>query len=310
MLLLDKVRAISLAALAVAATVAAAGEPEGKSPPAEPAWKQDFRAKYGLKDGEDVKRVAPPYPKCRAGYLGERFGGAARNIASDDYFTVLRWKGDWAPPALAQHTLPVKPDEGVALGRLLDMTCGVPRTRIEDPDKLLDVKVTGDFVVRDGASPVEVAKQLAGILQKECHLDAALTFREVEGEVYVLSGTYVARPLEGRKKTEIELFGKSLVDRTTGGGGTGTFAELLASVERLVNNRVEAGKIEGMPGRLTWHYNVRSPMVKDPARGIDTLAEDTNVHAVLTNLADQTGLQLKVEKRKVQVLKVGRATAK
>jgi hypothetical protein len=313
MRLLEQVRAMSLAAVAVALVIVprseiAAADPPKKATP-EPAWKQEFRTQYGLKDGEHIKRIAAPYPKCRSEYLTERFGGGG-NFAFDDYFTVLRWKGHWAPLALATHVVPVKPDVGIALGSVLDMTCAVPRTRIEDPDQLLDVKVIGDFVVRDESKPADIAKQLEAILKKECNLEATLRFREVEREVYVLSGKYEAKPLEGRKKTAIEIFGKSLIDRGIGGGGTGTFAELLANVERHVNAQVEAGKIEGMPGRLSWHYNVRSPMIKDPANGIDTLAEDTNVHAVLANLADQTGLKVKVEKRKVQMLKIERATAK
>ncbi len=334
MLLLEKLRTAGMAALAVALVAATtigfatrnpatAGAPKVQAtPPAkqpgparkksstEPAWKQAFREQYGLKKGEHVKRIAPPYPKCRAQYLGERLGsGAGGNIPFDEYFTVLRWKGDWAPLALSKHTLPVKPDEGIALGRLLDMTCGIPRTRIEDPDGLLEVKVTGDFVVADGSSPEEIAQQLGTILKKECKIDAAFRFQEVEREVFVLSGKYAAKPLEGRKQNEIEVFGKSLVDRRTGGGGTGAFDELLAHVERHINHRVAAGKIEGLPRRISWHYNVRSPMLKDPANGIDTYAEDTNAAAVLNNLADQTGLKLSVEKRKVKVLTVERAKA-
>src|SRR5205085_8601363 len=78
MLLLEKIRALSLAAMAVALVIAAAigftpgsevaaGDPKTKSPPpdkppadtpkktpTEPAWKQEFRTQYGLKDGEHI----------------------------------------------------------------------------------------------------------------------------------------------------------------------------------------------------------------------------------------------------------------
>jgi hypothetical protein len=52
---------------------------------------------------------------------------------------------------------------------------------------------------------------------------------------------------------------------------------------------------------------VRSPMLKDPIRGIDTLAEDTNPLRVLGNIAAQTGLKVSAEKRSIRVLDVARA---
>jgi RNA polymerase sigma factor (sigma-70 family) len=334
MLLLEKLRAAGMLAVAVAFAMVmvigltprnpvSAGDPEAKvippkkqadpkpkQAPIEPAWKQAFRDKYGLKDGEHIKRIALPYPECRADYMRERLGGAGGKTPLDEHFTVLRWRNDWAPPELAKHTLPVKSDEGIALGRLLDMVCGMPRTRIEDPDNLLEDKVTGDFVVRDESSPEKIAEQFSAILKKECKVEVAFRFQEVEREVFVLSGKYEAKPLEGRAKTEVEIFGISVYDRRTGGGGTGTFDEMLEHVERHISQCVVAGKIEGAPGRISWHYNVRSPMVKDPANGIDTYAEDTNAAAVMNNLADQTGLKLTTEKHKVKVLRVERANMK
>jgi hypothetical protein len=202
----------------------------------------------------------------------------------------------------------VKPGTGVALARLLDMTAGVARTRLEGPAELLEAKVTGDFVVRDGATPDQVVGQLQAILTKECELPVSLTFKEVEEPVFVLSGKYEARPLDGREKHQLEVYAGHLIDPVTGGGGgSGDFAEFLGAVERHINRKVVADKIEGLPGRVSWHYNVRSPMIKDPARGIDTYAEDTNPDAVLENVARQTGLVVKAEKRKVRVLVVGKA---
>lgn len=286
---------------------------DDKSPPpgvprpagGEAGWKKEFREKYGLKDGEVVKRVAPPYTKCRADYLAERFGAPADGISSyDDNFTVLRWKGDWAPPALARHTVPVKPDEGIPLALLLDRVADLPRNRIDGPDDLLKAVVTGDFVVRDGATPEQVAPALEKVLRDQCALKVSFRFKDAEERVSVLSGKYDAKPLDGRAKNEIELYGAHLTERATGGGGTGTFAEFLAAVEGHVGRRVAADKFEGLPKKVSWHYNVRSPALLDPTRGIDTFAEDTDPDAVLANVAVQTGLTVKVEKRKVRVLVV------
>jgi len=60
------------------------------------------------------------------------------------------------------------------------------------------------------------------------------------------------------------------------------------------------------PKVVSWYYQVRSPQIRDPANGIDTYAEDTDPTAVLPNVAAQTGLTIKLEKRKVRVLFVER----
>jgi hypothetical protein len=124
-----------------------------------------------------------------------------------------------------------------------------------------------------------------------------------------LSGKYEAKPLEGRAMHEIEVFAKTLLDRKTGGGGSGTLDQLIAHIERHINHRIEVDKIEGAPKRASWHDNLRSPMIKDPANGIDSYAEDTNPAAVLNNFVEQIGLKLKVEKWKVKLLTVERAKA-
>jgi RNA polymerase sigma factor (sigma-70 family) len=284
--------------------------PQPQKAAEEPAWKKEFREKYGLKDGEHVRRIAPPYPACREEYLNERFGRPAGRTNYEDYFTVLGWRGDWAPPELGRHTLPVKPNDGIELARLLDLTASIARTRLEGPDELLAKRVTGDFVVRADATADQIVSQLQTILKKECDLPVSFNFKDDEETVFVLSGKYEAHPLDGRDKNHIEVYGGYLADpaRNSGGGSGGdSFDKFLGAVEQHVGRRVVMDKIEGLPKRVSWHYNVRSPMLKDPNRGIDTYAEDTNPDAVLENVARQTGLVVKTEKRKVRVLVVEKA---
>jgi RNA polymerase sigma factor (sigma-70 family) len=279
----------------------------GPRPAPEPAWKADFRKAYGLKPGEHVKRIAPPYPASRTDYFKDRFQrDAADRIPFDEHFTVISWRDNWAPPELARHTLPVKPNDGVALSRLLDMTAGLSRAQVRGLDDVLSLPVTGDFVVRAESKPEQIIPQLQTVLEKECGVKVAMQFREVEEEVFVLSGRYQPKPLEGRKDHQFEIYAEHLTDRQTGGGGSGTFDRLLEHVERHINRRVLAGKIDGLPKRLSWHFNVRSPMLIDPIRGIDTHAEDTNPLRVLGNIAAQTGLKLDAETRSVRILDVAR----
>jgi hypothetical protein len=114
------------------AAVTADGGVSLRVQPAEPAWRKEFRDAYALKDGELVKRIPAPYPKCRADYLTDRFRAPAGGKSHDDYFTVLRWKGDWAPAELARHTVPVQP-----AGHSGKPNCGVGITQSVDGNRRL-----------------------------------------------------------------------------------------------------------------------------------------------------------------------------
>jgi RNA polymerase sigma factor (sigma-70 family) len=275
----------------------------------EPAWKAEFRKAYGLKDGEVIRRVAPPYPACRAEYFRDEIRELFKRNKIDppeaelnkdytNYFVKFGWKDGWIVPHLRSMTTPVKPEEGVALLRVFDLTMKFPAIRVESDDDLLDRKVTGDFVVRAGADPVKVAAALETILRKECDLPVSLAVADAERDVYVLSGKYEAKPLPDRKESQIEVYGFELTDRNTGGGGSGSLQEMADHLEGWIEARIALDKIEGAPKRVEWHFNFRSPFTKEQH------AEDKDPESVMKNIAAQTGLTVKLEKRKVKVLAV------
>lgn len=276
--------------------------------PKEPAWKGEFRERYGLKDGAVVRRVAPPYPACRAEYFNDQLRAAYARLKkqpppADDpvwdhteYFTTFGWKGDWTVEALTAQNYPHKPEVGGTLGMVLRSTTGFGRGRTEADAELLDLRVTGDFVVRAGAGPEKVAAALEKILRKECAVPVSLAVREVERDVFVLSGKYEARPLAGRKAHRIEVYAVEL--RTGGGGGSGTLPEMAAHVEAFVETPVVLGEVTGAPKEVEWHFNQRSPAT------VRQQAEDRDPEAVVKNIATQTGLTAKREKRTIKVLVV------
>ncbi|MCI0701421.1 MAG: sigma-70 family RNA polymerase sigma factor [Planctomycetia bacterium] len=276
----------------------------------EPAWKVEFRKVYGLKDGELIRRVAPPYPECRAEYFRDEIRELYKRNKMDppekelkhDYtkhFTKFAWKDGWTVPELRRMVVPVKPDEGISLAQLLDMTTGFHKTRIEsEREAVLKLKVTGDFVVRAGADPEKIAEKLGVILHNLHPIVVSLSFKDVERDVYVFSGKYKAKPLPDRKENEIEVYASQLQDKNSGGGGgSGSVKELIGHIERFVNHPVMLGEVEGAK-RVSWHYNYRSPFTEAQ------YAEDRDPDAVVNNIADQTGLTVKREKRKIRVLVV------
>ena len=114
----------------------------------------------------------------------------------------------------------------------------------------------------------------------------------------MLSGKYASKPVPERKDHFVEVFARELTDRKTGGGGSGSLEEMAAHVEGFVEAPVMIGKIENAPKRVEWHYNYRSPFTAQQ------YAEDHDPTAVLTNVATQTGLTVKLEKRTIKVLTV------
>jgi hypothetical protein len=277
-----------------------------------PGWKADFIRLYGLRDGEFVRRVAPPHPDCRAEYFRDQirqlFKRSKQEAPADalnkdytNYFTKLGWKDGWTVDGHIAHTVPVKPEEGVPVERILDMVAGFARSQLEGDGELLERKVTGDFVVRVGADQAKIVADLERILRKECDVSASFTIRESERVVYVLSGKYESKPLPDRKPHEIEVYATDLQDRKTGGGGSGSLHEMAEHVGRWLDCQVVVDKVEVAPRRVRWHFNARSPFTAE-----ERLA-DTDPDKVLANVAAQTGLTVKVEKRKVRVLVVKKA---
>jgi len=63
----------------------------------QPDWKTEFRQIYGLREGELVRRVAPPYAECRSEYFRDRVRRLYKRINKDfpeaeamrDYFRSL-----------------------------------------------------------------------------------------------------------------------------------------------------------------------------------------------------------------------------
>jgi hypothetical protein len=158
--------------------------------------------------------------------------------------------------------------------------------------------VTGDFVVQVGAEPEKLAVALEKILRRDCGLAVSVKVQEDERIAHVLSGKYDAHPRPDRKNNQIEIYATELGDRTTGGGGSGTLAEMCNHVEGFIEEPVIVEEVTGAPREVEWHYNSRSVFTKRQA------AEDHDADAVTRNIAAQTGLTVTLERRKIKVLVV------
>jgi hypothetical protein len=286
--------------------------PKVEVPPAkEPAWKAEFRKVYGLKEGELIRRVAPPYSECRAEYLRDldrRYNKVIIKPSEDateeqidkyrqERFLKFVWKDNWLDEKQFRMRIMIKPDVGVTLKEVLTLILHLQETRIEVADELLERKVTGDYIVREGADPEKIIVNLEKILRKECELPVSLAFRDVEKDVYVLSGKYESKPLTGRKKNEIAV-ASELGDQVAGGSFSSIFQDAIACVEVWIGVPIVFGEIEDAP------KNVDCLIYQPSINTKEEWAKARNPETVMNAIAAQTGLNVKLEKRKVKVLEV------
>ncbi|MFO0846287.1 MAG: hypothetical protein U0797_28585, partial [Gemmataceae bacterium] len=285
--------------------VAPPAEPPAKKPaaPEPPAWRKAFDAAYRLPDGAVLKRVGPPFPECRMDYFRNEYGFQFKNTPYPPAMFALAQEGS----AVKFKSMTIggrnASAEGVSLTTVLEAV-GVTIQLHVAAKEVAETRVTGDWVVRSGSSLDERILTLNRILRQECKLPVRAFFKETTREVAVARGTFKMNPLPGRKGNAVDLYALKPVPGSGAGGGSGTFEEFLTQVGRFTNTPV-INEVKAPPkGTVSWYNHVRSPMLKDPARGIDTYAEDTDPAKVVANVAAQTGLTITLERRKVRVLEV------
>src|SRR5262249_26291833 len=69
---------------------------------------------------------------------------------------------------------------------------------------LMDVKVSGDWVIRHGAAPEKLLTELETILRGECKMGVRLRLVREDRKVIVAEGNYVYRPLPRRGTVNFE----------------------------------------------------------------------------------------------------------
>jgi hypothetical protein len=259
----------------------------------------EFRKRYLLAPGQDLKRIAPPFPEGRIEYYNSLYTG--RLDAGMLRFLVFRQRKD--DLGFPSTTIGGRGGNksGTTLLALLTQGAGIYPPEIEGKRELLETFVEGDFVTREGVPAERLIPLLEKILREECKLPLTLSVREQERQVVVARGRYKFRPVEPNGK-QIEIYGQTLIMDGTGGGGSGDFDALLRWVGVFTepNSRIINEVEEGPKGQVSWHFNARSPFSKEQRE------EDHDIALVFERLELQTGLTFKFEERKVRVVSVER----
>src|SRR5262245_701512 len=225
-MLLNRLKVIAPVVLLVGLIGFAAGAlarsgPEARPPraPADPPQAKkdappdpelaEFYKKYALLDGEVLKFIPEPYPDCRMIYYKKKHAHQAENIPRGPAVMFFRAKADGTLYNWGMTFCDV--NDGEAIQSMMRTLTGIYPQELDGDAELLKKQIRGDFIVREGAPAEKVVARLQEILQRECKLPVKLSFHEEERKVYVASGKYQPKPLEGRKNNEVDIYGRQLV---------------------------------------------------------------------------------------------------
>jgi hypothetical protein len=248
----------------------------------------EFKKVYALKPGEDLKRVASPFPKSRADYIRSLWPKAPKDARLPEYGSMcLSWQGSF-------KWLGACSPGGCSLRLLPQHLVGIYPQEIEGNQPVLNKVIEGDFIVRKGIAAEKFVECLEEILRRECGLAVKFRLQDAERKVFVARGNYQYKPVAGH--TGLVIYGKELLPYSGAGGGTGDFPELLQAVGAGINRRILNEVEEAPKEKVSWQLAFRTTTTPEQWQ------EDRDPTAVLGHLAEQTRLTFKEETRKVRVL--------
>ena len=272
------------------------------------AYERDFRTAYYLDEGQVLKYINPSLirPRARIDWandmlrnLTSRAGNEAsidsidKEFKSVDRYKVFRWDG-----RLVTRRTPVF-EQGVSLQQAFEWIVGLSKFEYQIPDALLDFKIKGDWIVRNGATKTQLLEVLAETIQEHVQRPIHFEHRREEHDVIVASGTFRFEPLSGTyKNTWIHVFSDVMDPDERGGGGSGTlekFLRMLGDIplDQLVLNETDS------PGDIRvnwgWHYSGYLRRVADSVEKQEKLA------MLFDHLSQQTGLIFRTARREVSI---------
>ncbi|MEN6578801.1 MAG: M56 family metallopeptidase [Phycisphaerales bacterium] len=264
-----------------------------------PNWKEDFQRTYRLDEGEVLKLVKPPFLPARQDYeidafLSYGFDSAAENLqcvigntcyVCSGYF----WEDQLKHGAMfAGQNLP-------RLQTVLNSILVIPDYDLSLSEEMQQTLLPkGDWIVRKGASTEERLKALEQILASELRRPIHFECRPAERDTIVVTGRYAFTPLPDKDPDRLLIFSdrEPPTDPLFSGeaDSLSQFLDWLADgIDVAIDNKSEAPA-----DRIPFAYD--PPLWSWRGNAID---KEKDLPPLLDNLARQTGLQFKVERRTV-----------
>jgi hypothetical protein len=269
----------------VVITVCHAADKSDK-PADTPEWQAKFEETYRLADGQNAKFLSRPFIPERDAYHAKHHPQIANHpgqytfrYTKDGKLAQNRWSSISGDVASALRVADINP------------------VNLEGTRDVFDLPVEGDWIFRSGAPREAVLADVQRELTQAMDGRVKIEPVRVEKDVIVARGKYAQKPLENpapREPNDVHLFTDVLDTEEGSGGGTGKLAELLRHVGEMVNQQL-INETDAHKGDVSWvnnrsaHDAAKSPEQRD---------------LLLKNLAAQTSLDFKVERRTVDAWKV------
>ncbi|MEZ6031461.1 MAG: M56 family metallopeptidase [Planctomycetaceae bacterium] len=264
--------------------------------------------RYQLQPGENVRRVAPPFPVGRMEFYRKEHARQAELMPNGPSTMGFTWK-DGELKGGAMHFGEVQ--RGNPVAELLTTICKIGPQFLRGDHDLLRRHITGDFVVRSDASPKEVIADFEKILSAEWKTKITLQFNETEEDVYVARGVYELSKLAQER-------GLVIIEGANQGGPD--------TIEDAIKRRANAmrppfayfvetsiaeaigfpviNEVENPPDVRVYYNFIRYKFPEDVSRFVTrpTGAFIVPPEPILKSVSDQTGLAFTLEKRMVKTL--------
>lgn len=251
------------------------------------AWRHRFDAAYRLRNGEALKNIPLPFiPERLTYYQKEMFPGQVKAIPTgpDCYVLTQDQEGhlNYRTCVFGSRRFP--------LWLALRVEFGFKPYEIEGPNRLLNLRISGDWTIKDGLSPDDLLKALEPILWKLTKHHIIFEKQTVERDVIVVTGSH----LNVQPGAPIQFYAQNLHDPNPY-DGYGDLKMLLETLgTRLEIRFVDETTIAPQSletKSLTWTYHQDLDAAATKKRRAE-LTDD-----VLKNVSEQTGLVFTHEQR-------------
>jgi hypothetical protein len=243
------------------------------------------RKLYRLKEGEVFKRLGPPFPLARK-YALQMQGRVPDGQRPQETSLIFKSEDDGKLSAI--YTF----NGGVFNVRTIaEKIFGLHPSAIEGPEDVLNMRLPGDFVVRDNADKTEIADAFRRALEAETQSRIEVKLEEVSRPVYVVSGDFEA---EGDRNGHVVVNSGTKPNRYPEIISSGNLEKFLTSLSEYINVSVKMGTIDSTEDEFTWRESRYSKEAKQQI--------NFNVETVLQLVSEQTGLKFKKRESKKAVV--------
>ncbi|VTS02712.1 sigma-70 family rna polymerase sigma factor : RNA polymerase sigma factor, sigma-70 family OS=Singulisphaera acidiphila (strain ATCC BAA-1392 / DSM 18658 / VKM B-2454 / MOB10) GN=Sinac_4264 PE=4 SV=1: Sigma70_r2: Sigma70_r4_2: DUF3738 [Gemmata massiliana] len=265
-------------------------------------------SEYALKEGAVLKLVRAPFPEERDRlYMKFEAAKAFQPPPPSETRLMAVYTNGGTPVsanAFTDRSSPGTTENGKPLAAFLEYPLNVDMANVLDRDHLLEsVILDADVVLQKNAALDKLIPALRDELKTKCGIDLRLEFAEVETEVVRITGKHTlvspaANPSRLHDDAAVVHFYAKAREEHSNGIHTDT-KQLPSQLAQFLGLPViDESNLKSAAVWVTIRHHLRYPITAK------TRAEDADPVQVLKNVADQTGLTLKLEKQKVRVLVV------